>query len=171
MSQRDNVEPVSRIEMYIINVLKVCQYIGVSCILLLMTITVINSIGRYGFSRPVLGVIEISDFLLLISAFLVGAYTMVTKSHVTIGIIVDRFSPRTQAIVDSFTYLFSLIMVCLAGWRSLVNGLYIMQQRQATDILHIPHFPFYMVVAFGWFILGIAILLQFIRYIGKAIRK
>ena len=169
MSQRSNRATLARIEAYTANVLKGCQYVGVGCILLLMTITVINSIGRYGFDRPVLGAIEVSYFLLLMSAFLVGAYTMVSKNHVIIGILVDRFSERTQAVFDSCTYFFSLVVVGVAVWRSLAQGLYIMQQGQATYALHIPLYPFYLVVAFGWLILGIAILFQLIRFIRKAV--
>ena len=171
MSQSSGDRPISHLEGHARNILKLCQYIGVGVILALMILTVANSIGRYGFNQPVNGVIELSSYLLLTSAFLVGGYVMVVKSHITIGIFVDRLSERTQAIFDSLTYMFCLVVAIAAVWQSVSQGIFMMEARQATAILHIPHFPFYFLIAFGWGLLGVAILMQLIDSLHKGMKR
>ncbi|OGO20613.1 MAG: hypothetical protein A2144_02930 [Chloroflexi bacterium RBG_16_50_9] len=146
------------------------MYVGMGLVVALMILTVVNSVGRYGFDQPVLGVIELSDFFLLGSAFLVGAYTMVVKSHVAIGILVDRFPPRAQAVIDSLTLTFCLVAVIAAVWQSFARGIFMMHQGQATAILHIPRFPFYYVVAFGWALLAVAIIMRIAHLFPKAVK-
>ena len=171
MSQSSGDRSVFRLEGRIKNVLRVCQYVGVGFIIALMILTVANSVGRYGFDQPILGTIELSQYLLLTSAFLVGAYTMIVKSHVSVGIIVDRFSERTQAIIDSFTYIFGLAVTIAAVWQSLSRGIYIMHAGQATAILGIPNFPFYYIIAAGWGVLGLAIIVHLAHLLPRAVKR
>ena len=99
------------------------------------------------------------------------AYTEVVKGHIAIGIAVDRLSERTQAIIDSVTYILSLALASMALWQSVVRGILIMEAGKVTAVLGITHFPFIYVLAFGWVILALAILAHLIHFIARAVRR
>ena len=157
-------------ERRIAQVLGVVQYVGMAFVVLMMVLTVIHAVGRYGFNKPITGLVEMSCFMLVIIIFLTGAYTQVVKGHICITLVVDRFSERTQAIIDSITYTLSLAFAIVVFWQSVVRGVYLMGSGYVTAMLGIPHFPFLYIVAIGWGLLALAILLHLIHFVDCAVR-
>lgn len=133
--------------------------------------TVIHVIGRYVFSKPIVGQGELAILMLITAAFLIITPTQLVKGHTTIGLIVDRFSKKTQAIIDSFTYFLCLVMTALLFWQSIVRADYIMQAGRETTILGIPIFPVYYLVAFGWGLISLVILMQLIHFILALVKR
>ena len=156
MSRSSESTRISRIDAGIRAVLMGCHYGGIAFIVAMMLLTVAHTIGRYVFQMPIKGATELSSYFLIASAFLVGAYTLMIKGHVSIGILVERFPERTRAIIDSFTYLLCLVFATWAAWQSSVRGIYMMQVQQGSAVLNIPNFPFVYLVAVGWGMLGLA---------------
>jgi len=158
-------------EMRIISVLKICSYIGMACVVVMTFVTFAHSVGRYGFDAPIPGLVEISKILLIMAIFMISAYTMIEKGHIAVGLLIDRMSPRKQAIVDTVTFSIALVVSAIALWRTIVKGIYVIEQNPVSSVLRIPDGPFVMIVAFGWAILAIAIFLHLrhmvIRGVGK----
>ncbi len=173
MSQSTQVQDNSflRIEGRLRSIFKAVHIGGIFITVIMMLLTVIHGVGRYFFDRPVPGLTELSSYMLITMVFLIGAYTMMEKRHVTIGLIVDRFSPRVQAILDSVTYVLCLLFAVLALWQSFVRAILLQQTTQQSGILHIPVFPFVYVVAVGWIILAVAIILHLVHFISAAVKK
>ena len=161
----------SPLERRIATILKVLAYVGVVIIVALMFFTVAHSLGRYGFNRPIPGLAEVSSFMLITASFLVIPYTQVLKGHLVIGLLVDRLSERKQAIINSFTYIICLLAAILILWRSALEASNMMQGGYVTQILGLPKFPFMAIVATGWGLLALAILLHLIHFILRASRK
>ena len=159
------------IEVCIATAIRVALYAGMAAVVVMMLITVVHAVGRYAFDKPVRGIIELSGYLLVTAVFLIGAYAMLNKSHITIGLIVDGLSERTQAIIDSITFSIGLAFTIAASWQTFVQASYIMERGQESAILHIPNFPFYYMVGFGWVLFGLAILMQLVHAIGRAVKK
>ncbi len=152
------------------NILRVFGYVGMVFVVAMMTLTVVHATGRYVFNSPVLGVVEMSCFMLILVIFFTGAYTQVLKGHIRVGVVVDRLPQRTQAIIDSFTYILSLGFVGIALWQSVVQGFNRMETGYVSIILGIPPFPFLFVMAFGWGMLALALLMHLRHFIAKAVR-
>jgi len=87
-------------------------------------------IMRYAFNAPVLWAHETSLFMYSTIGLLAGAYTLLHKGHVKVDVLLSRFSPRKQALLDVITALLFFIPFCsLVGWfglefalRSLATG-------------------------------------------------
>ena len=161
----------SPLERRIAAVLKVLAYAGVVIIVALMFFTVAHSLGRYGFNRPIPGLAEVSSFMLITASFLVIPYTQVLKGHLAIGLLIDRLSERKRAIIDSFTHIICLLTAILILWRSVVEAFRMMRGDYVTQILGLPEFPIMAIVAAGWGLLALAILLHLIHFILRAVRR
>ena len=158
-------------ERRIADVLRVLGDVGMWFVVAMMALTVVHAIGRYLFNLPVPGLVELSSFMLVVVIFLTGAYTQVVKGHISIGLVIDRLSERTQAIIDSGTYILCLAVAIVAFWQSVARGIYILEAGYVSVVLGIPPFPFLFIVAFGWGILGLAILMHLIHFFLRAVRR
>jgi TRAP-type C4-dicarboxylate transport system permease small subunit len=150
--------------------LRVLGYVGMAFVVAMMLLTVVHATGRYIFNKPVLGVVEMSSFMLIMVIFLTGAYTQVLKGHIRVGVVVDRLPERAQAIIDSLTYILSAGFVGIALWQAVVQGFHRMEEGYVSIILGIPPFPFLFVMAFGWGMLALALLMHLRYFLSKAVR-
>lgn len=81
--------------------------------LLLILVTVMQVILRYGF-RHGLVMLEELEWHLYALAYMIGlSYAMITDSHVRVDVITGRFSARTKAVIDLLGHVFLLLPLLL----------------------------------------------------------
>ena len=171
LSEDSKDKPLSRIEARIYRVLKGCHYGGMAFVVAMLFMTVVDASGRYSIDMPLKGSIELACFFLVVATMLVGAYTVMVKGHITIGVVVDRFSERTQAIFDIVAYLICSGFAVIAVWQTIIRADYLTVVRQGSGVLQIPFFPFYYLVAVGWGIFALATIMYLVFSIRKAVNR
>lgn len=144
---------------------------GAGVLVVMMLLITMDVLLRYFLNRPVKGSFELVEFMMAIVVCLGMAYTGVQKGHVAVEIVVSRFSPRAQALVDSFTYLVSTILFSLISWKSVVHAKVLMGSGLTSSILYVPVYPFVFVVAFGSGLLSLVFLVHFINSVSRVMRK
>ncbi|MBX2847976.1 MAG: TRAP transporter small permease subunit [Acidiferrobacterales bacterium] len=95
-------------------------YLAATLLILLVVVMAYNVIGRYAFSASSLGLEELS-WHFYTAIFLLGIpFALKTGSHVRVDLLYDRFSRKTQALIDLIGSVFFLIPTCLvviwSGW-------------------------------------------------------
>ena len=171
MSFSEDKKPSPRILKVVENSLKTIHFVGMVFVLLMMLLTTLHAIGRYILGLPVPGLVELSSYMLVTMIFLTAPYTALVKGHITISVIVDRFSLRTQVIIDAIVYMLCLALCIIAAWQTFVRGLFIMEEKQVSTILSIPNAPFILLVGAGWSLFSLAILVHIIESVSRAIEK
>lgn len=146
-------------------------YIGTAFIVVITLLVVVHVIARYAFGKPILGQVELSCYLLITAVFLMIAYTQLIKGHATIGIIADRFSKRTQEIIDGIAYALCLSLSIIAFWQSVVHANKIMQSGQVSAVLGIPQFFINYMVAVGWGLLSLVLIMQLFRLVLGVVKQ
>ena len=143
---------------------------GLAILLLMMFLTVGNVVGRRFFKTPIPGTIELTELMLALVVFFAIAYTQVRKGHISIDVVVSRFSPRAQAIIDSITYFFSLGLFSLVTWQSAVHANRLFEGHNVSGVLSLPIFPFVIAVAVGSLLFCLVLLVDFLRSLAKAVK-
>ncbi len=92
----------------------------------LVFIVVQEVIRRYFFNNPSIWAYDVS-YMLYGSVFMLGAaYALLNKAHIRTDIFYDKWSPRTQALVDASFYLLiflpALVFFLLTGWEKAVHA-------------------------------------------------
>jgi TRAP-type C4-dicarboxylate transport system permease small subunit len=144
---------------------------AVLSLLAMIAMTVADVFLRHLFKTPVPDSQELTEYLIVCVAFLGMAWVAVEREHVTVDLIVSRFSPRTQAIFDSITYFLVLGVFALMTWRTLVEAPIVKMLGGGTSLLDFPAYPFFFVIAFGLGILCLVILIQLIQNIKRAVTR
>lgn len=128
---------------------------------LLITLSVLS---RELLNAPVLGDYELVQLMMVAVIALGLPYAEYINSHVTIGLLVDRLSLRSQQLIDLFVHLLVFACVMFIGTIQLLSSLEEMSGMFAmkTPILSIPQYPFQFFLAIGFYFWGLERLLKFI---------
>jgi TRAP-type mannitol/chloroaromatic compound transport system permease small subunit len=93
-----------------------------------VAVLVYEVIARYVFNAPTIWAHGTTQRIFAVYYFICGAYISLNRSHITMDIIYERFSPRKKAILDiiSFIFFFSFCGVLLwygsrYAWSSLIR--------------------------------------------------
>ncbi|TAK66916.1 MAG: TRAP transporter small permease [Betaproteobacteria bacterium] len=118
-------------------------------------------------AEPVAGEHELIELMMLTMVMLGLAYTQKQQGHITIGLLVDRFSPRWQAAADLLGALLVFASCGMIGWANLQMAVeYATESPMSTDFLSVPLYPFKIIVGLGFWLWG----LQAVSHIPDAFR-
>lgn len=124
-------------------------YLAGFVLLALMLLTTADVVGRYFFNSPIIGVFDLTHFAVLVMVFLGLAYCGFQGGHIVIELLYDRLSPSTARVLLRLINFVGCILFLLIAWRSAVQSVDVREFREASQLLVIPFYPFYWVVAFG----------------------
>ncbi|MFC1532104.1 TRAP transporter small permease [Thermodesulfobacteriota bacterium] len=151
-------------------VIMVCTAGGGAFLVGIMALTVANVISRL-FGRAIAGSYEISELLIVVTvAFAIG-YTAMMQRHITVKILVSRFSPRTQAIVGSISSILCLGIWAVIAWASIRVALEKTLAGEYSDLLEVPFFPFRSVWVFGLILLCLVFLIDLFKALSRGVNK
>lgn len=128
---------------------RIVHKVGLAILMMLMLLTVGDVAGRYLFGRPIPGTFELTQFMLALIVFCSIGFTQVCKAHISIDVMVSRFSPRARAIIDSVTCLLSLGLFSVVTWQSAVHAVRTWRAGEVAGVLPLPIYPFVFAVALG----------------------
>jgi len=121
--------------------------------------------------RPIFGTYDFVMFLGSVVVAFALAYCAIQGGHVAVDILVARFSPRTQAIIDSSTSILSIGIFAIIAWQCSVYGTDMWRTGEVSMSVHIPFYPFVYGVGFGCAVLGLVLLADLFKSLAKAVRK
>lgn len=138
------------------------------CMVLIMLLVVVNIVLRVVFKHPILGTYEYVGFL---TAALIGlslANCAVKKGHIAISFVMDRLTARTQAAIDCFINIATLLFWGLAAWYSCLYAGSLTANGVVSPTTQMPFYPFIYIVAIGLAALCLVLLVSLIESIKKA---
>jgi TRAP-type C4-dicarboxylate transport system permease small subunit len=141
-----------------------------------MFLTVGDVVGRYlvGFIPglgPIPGSFELTEFMLAVIVLTAIGHTQMKEGHISIDILITKFSPRVQTIFDSVTNFLSLVMFALVTWRTIKYAQLLYESHDVSGVLRLPVYPFLVVAAIGTFMFCLAMLSSFLKSLRRAVRN
>ncbi len=134
-----------------------------------MSIIVANVILRELW-KPVPGTVELAEMSGAVLLALAVAYTAMMKGHIAVGVVVERFSPHKQAIVDIVVTVISLFFFFLLTREIFVYATKMMQRGYVTGHLGIPMAPSIYLVSFGFLMLTLVLFLDLLKAVITVIK-
>ena len=137
--------------------------IGMGWVIVMMLLTTFDVAGRYFFSKPIPGAIEMSEFMLAIFGILGMAYTHQSGANVKVTILTSALPPRLARVVEIFTILLSFQIIAMLVWYGIVSGIEELHAGTTTDTLGIPLYPLYFLLSGGAGLLCLELLITLIE--------
>lgn len=139
---KDIIEKISRFSKFL-------SYVAGMVLIAMMLLTTADVAGRYLFNMPILGVFELTEYMMVCLVFCSLAYTQSKKAHVAVDILATLIPPQGRRAVDIINYLLSFFVLALITWKSIERGFEVMATKEFSAILQIPVYPFMFLVALG----------------------
>ena len=152
---------------------RILSYAGAIILFGMMMLTTIDVVCRYLFNAPILGVLEITEFMMVCVVFLSLAYAQSNRGHVAVDVLVVRFSRRNRKVFNIINFLVSILILVLIGWNSFGQGLEMMRSGQVSATFSIPVYPFMFLVCLGSIAMALELLKDLIGqyYYGEILRN
>ncbi len=106
----------------------------------------------------------------LITAFALG-FSQINKAHVSIDLIVSRFSTRTSAVLESITISLSMILFSFATWHIWLFAGRQMGRGVLSETLRLPYYWLIYAVAIGFASLVLVLLVDLIKSLRRGDKK
>ncbi len=142
-------------------------YLGAFALFAMMLLTTADVVGRYIFNAPILGVFEVTEFMVLILIFSFIAYTQSHKAHVSVDLLVTNLPKRIQVYVDLFNHAVCLLLMALITWMGVERALEMMETGEASPNLGVPDYPFVFFLVLGCAVMCIEYIRDLIRLYGS----
>ena len=162
------MKPLKSIAFYFDWVLDFLALVAGAIIIFTMLGVCVNVIMRYFFNRPIVGVDEVTGYLLLYVTFLGAAWLLKNEGHVAVDFVVLRFGPKGRAFISIVSSIIGIV-ICLAlvwygskvTWESYKTHGYL------GTVLEIPKAPIFLLIPLG----SLLLLIQFVRQLFAKIRE
>ena len=138
------------------------KYIALWTLALMMFLTFVDVLGRYVFNSPVPGAGELIQFMMGIFVTFSVVYTAHQKSHIGVDLVINRFNKNTRKIIGCITSFISLFIFIFITWQTIVSISDEFHSNLTSAVLYIPVYPFIAASAFGFVILCLVLLADFI---------
>lgn len=107
----------------------------------IVLLTFADVLGRYVFSSPIRGSVEIIEFSMALVIFTALPLVTRTRSHVTVSLIDGLVTGRSQRIKTMLCDAVSAFALGVLTWRLAVQGMDDLASSSATLVLGLPHAP------------------------------
>lgn len=128
----------------------------------MMLIIVANVIARRWWT-PVSGTVELVEMSGAILLAMAIAYTAAVKGHIMVGVLVERFPPKVQGVVDIVVSSVSLYFTFLLARETFVFAGRMMARGYSTGHLQLPIAPSIYLVGLGFAMLALVLLRDIVR--------
>ena len=147
---------------------RILAYAGMFLLIPMMLMTTVDVIARSLFNHPLVGVYELSSYLLA-GFFLLGiAYTYQVGGHVRIELLVARLPEPLARIAEIVTILLSLFIVTILiwqGWKLAIT------ETAVSEQLRIPEMPFRLLVPLAALSLWLVMFAELLEKISGLFRR
>jgi len=137
----------------------------------MMMLTVVDVILRYIFDRPIMGSMELTEYLMVCVGTLGLAWCALQGAHIKVELIVSKFPQRLQKVMDSFNYILLIGVSGLIASQTFIRAGTVRKLGVASAMLDVPQYPFVLVSSFSYFLLFLTSIVLMIHAISSLISK
>lgn len=137
----------------------------------LMMLTVADVFLRYVFVRPIVGSAEASESMMVATGFLALAFCALEGRHIKVDLVVSRFPPRAQLAINTVNYLIVAGLSLLVALETYNQAFIVRRLGVASNLLHIPQYPFYLVISLSYLLLLLTVGTLFLQSASRLVRR
>jgi TRAP-type C4-dicarboxylate transport system permease small subunit len=115
---------------------------------------------RYGLSRPIPGMFELTELVLASIIFFGLPYTGILDGHVSVDIVTARLGPRARHALVAMSALVVAALLGAITWEMLLRAGEVLRTGRTTITARIPELPFMVPVTIASGLATLAALIQ-----------
>jgi TRAP-type C4-dicarboxylate transport system permease small subunit len=161
----------SWLEISIVQLAKGYGILALIAILILMIITVADVSLRFFLNKPITASVEITEGLMVLAAVTGFAWCALRGGHISVNILVSRFSKRGQSITEIINSLVVIFLCAIIASQNYREAVYLIHSDVRSLVTEMPFYPFYLIIALSFSILLMVMVINLIRSIIGVIKR
>jgi TRAP-type C4-dicarboxylate transport system permease small subunit len=137
----------------------------------MMLLTIADVFMRKVFSRPIMGSVEVTEFMMVGLVFFSLGQTEVLNRHVKVDLLMSRLGERTQGLVDMITQFVCFLLFGAITWSTLVYSARMKASGEVSQDLWIPIYPFVYIVGVGCALLSLILFIKFLIALIRMVKS
>ncbi len=133
---------------------------GVSLMVLMTILIIIDIFMRFVFNKPFAATYELIEYAMVVVLSFAMAYTQVIRGHIDVSSIVEMFPKKVQTVFLWVANFIAFVYYGLMSWQTCVKGFIEIKSGTTSAVLYIIKWPFVIVCAFGFGIFALVLLTQ-----------
>lgn len=142
-------------------------YIAQAVLIIMVILVTADVVGRWLFSQPITGAVEITELGLSMVIFLSIGYTHLKEEHISIEFLVERLPEKAQWIVEEFINLIIMVVMVLMAFSLFWYAERLFTSGTVTGDLGLPIYLFAAVAGVGAIVFVLNALFLAIKYFTK----
>jgi TRAP-type transport system small permease protein len=143
---------------------------GISLIFMVLVIAV-GVVMRFVLAMPILGANEIVQLTAVAVVALALPHCTSSDGHVRVDVLDQAIGPVGRLIGDVLSRLLSIIVLGVVAWRASLKSLDALKYGDATNMLSLPIWPFYGLLAFGVTFAALALAIQLVEILTRKVHQ
>jgi len=145
--------------------------IGMVVLILMMLLTVADVFLRFAFNKPLLGTVELCEYMMVAVVFLALPLCAIREKNVRVEVLAVRLPPKLLALVDVITCFLSLGILALITWQGFLEFNDMLKVKRVSNMLSVPAYPFHLILAISSLILCGVLLIKLIQLAREAVKS
>lgn len=153
---------------YIVRAGKGFNILACVAVLAMMLLSTADVVLRL-FGKPIPGAYELVGFLGTLVVSFALAFTSMEKGHIAVEILVEKLSLRAQLAIESFCNMIGTLLFGMIAYQAFLYALDLRKSGEVSPTLQIPSYPFILGIAAGCALLGLQLIVDFIKSLRRTI--
>lgn len=145
--------------------------IAAAILALMMFLTALDVCLRYFFNRPLAGAFELVGYMMAILVPFSIVYCYQEKGHIVVDLFMERFRPKTRAIVDIITITITMLFTLVIAWQNVIHFIEVKHSGLTSSVLSIPEYPFISPTAVAFATASLILLVRLLESISETFGK
>lgn len=141
--------------------------IGGVCLVAIVAIVTVGVVMRYAFGAPLLGINEIVQLTAVALVMSSLPYCTARQDHVAVDVFEGWLGRWGRFFGDILSRLLSGFVLSILGHRAFLKALDAAEWGDATNMLRMPIWPFYAILAAGAGLCALIYALQIVLLVGR----
>lgn len=142
-------------------------YVAQVVLIIMVFLVTADVLGRWLFSQPITGAVELTELGLSMVIFLSIAYTHLKEEHVSIDFLVERFPKKAQWIMEVLINLIIMAVMLLMALSLFWYAERLFTSGTVTGDLGLPIYLFAGVSGIGAIVFALTAILLALKYVAK----
>nr|WP_245347596.1 TRAP transporter small permease [Oceanobacillus polygoni] len=142
-------------------------YVAQVVLIIMVFLVTADVLGRWLFSQPITGAVELTELGLSMVIFLSIAYTHLKEEHISIDFLVERLPEKVQWIVEALINLIIMVLMVLMALSLFWYAERLFTSGTVTGDLGLPIYLFAGVSGIGAIVFALTAILLALKYVAK----
>jgi C4-dicarboxylate transporter, DctQ subunit len=145
--------------------------VGSVALFFLLLLVVLQVASRYFFNSPINGTVELIEFLMIFVVFLGFGKCESENGNVKVELLISHIPERLRHVIGLFNLLGCSCLIFLIIWQNILQIYLSYESNLVSGVLHIPHYPFYIVLVAGYLLLFVVFFVKFCTMFSGVFRN